>query len=199
MNIQSTKTAFLPKIKSVRQKKFHQISPVQALIGLTSILRESMILPLQASSSLQAHIKIELQWGLIQEQWSLKKSLKTKTGFSFVEVLAALVILSAALIPIMLWIPTSIQTKLQTERKTIAIFLCQSKIEELHYKIIKNFDNSGNPNGYSETSIPFANYQGFLYTVTDDRNATLKTISVKVWHIEKPQDATIFYTQVANR
>ena len=129
----------------------------------------------------------------------MKKSLKTKTGFSFVEVLAALVILSVALIPIMLWVPTGIQTKLQTERKTTAIFLCQSKIEELHYKIIKNFDNSGNPNGYSETSIPFANYQDFLYTVTDDRNATLKTISVKVWHIEKPQDATIFYTQVASR
>lgn len=126
----------------------------------------------------------------------MKKYLKSKTGFSFLEVLAAVVILSVALIPIMLWVPTSIQTKLQTERKTTAIFLCQRKIEELHYKIIKSFDNNGNPNGYNETSIP---YQDFRYSVTDDLNLNLKTISVHIWHMETPENETIFYTQVAKR
>ena len=126
----------------------------------------------------------------------MKKYLKSKTGFSFVEVLAALVILSVALIPIMLWVPTSIQTKLQTERKTTAIFLCQSKIEELRYKIIKNFSVD-----YDQVSAPFNSpYQNFRYTVTDNSAGTyLKTISVSVWHTETPGNATIFYTQVASR
>jgi prepilin-type N-terminal cleavage/methylation domain-containing protein len=126
----------------------------------------------------------------------LKKSLKSKTGFSFVEVLAALVILSAALIPIMLWVPTSIQTKLRTERKTTAIFLSQSKIEELRYKIIKNFNTD-----YDQASTPFNSpYQDFRYSVTDNSAGTyLKTISVSVWHTETPENATIFYTQVASR
>jgi prepilin-type N-terminal cleavage/methylation domain-containing protein len=125
----------------------------------------------------------------------LKKYLKSKTGFSFLEVLAALVILSAALIPIMLWVPTSIQTKLKTERKTTAIFLSQSKIEELRYKIIKNFSAD-----YNQASTPFGSpYQDFRYSVTDDLNPNLKTISVQIWQMETPGNETIFYTQVAKR
>jgi len=125
----------------------------------------------------------------------LKRSLKPKKGFSFLEVLAALVILSAALIPIMLWVPTAFQSKLQTERKTTAIFLAQSKIEELHYRIIKNFSFN-----YNVTSSAFSSpYENYYYTVTDDLNSSLKTISVTVWHTEKPDDPTTFYTQIAKR
>jgi prepilin-type N-terminal cleavage/methylation domain-containing protein len=129
----------------------------------------------------------------------LSKSFKLIRGFTFLEVLAALVILSVALIPIMLWVPTSIQTKLQTERKTIAIFLCQSKIEELHYKIIKNF---GTDYDQASTSFypPYPDFKDFRYMVTDNSAGTyLKTISVSVWHTETPENATIFYTRVASR
>ena len=126
----------------------------------------------------------------------MKKYLKSKTGFSFLEVLAALVILSAALIPVMLWVPTSIQTKLQTERKTIAIFLCQSKIEELHYSIINNFTKDNN---VTSAHFPPPLPQDYLYTVTDDLNVNLKTISVSVWQNENPENETTYYTQVAKR
>lgn len=122
----------------------------------------------------------------------MKRFLK---GFTFLEVLVSLVILSAALIPILVWVPVSIQTRLQAERKTTAIFLCQGKIEELRYKIIKNFDNN-----YNATSLSFnPPYQNYNYTVTDNLDSALKTISAKVWHIEKPQDETIFYTQISKR
>lgn len=107
----------------------------------------------------------------------------------------ALTILSVALIPIMAWVPTSIQTRLQTERKTTAIFLAQSKVEELHYKVINNFTTN-----YSEGPLPFNSpYQNFSYTITDNVDSSLKTISARVWHIEKPNDATAFYTQIAKR
>lgn len=116
-------------------------------------------------------------------------------GFTFLEVLAALVILSAALIPILTWVPVSIQSKLQAERKTTSIFLCQSKLEEVRYKVIKNFVNN-----YNAASLSFNSpYQNYKYTVSDNLDSNLKTISVKSWHIEKPQDETIFYTQISRR
>lgn len=122
----------------------------------------------------------------------MKRFLK---AFTYLEVLASLVILSAGLIPILVWVPVSIQTRLQAERKTTAIFLCQSKAEELRYKIIKNFTNN-----YNAASLSFNSpYQNYNYTVTDDLGSTLKTISAKVWHIEKPQDETILYTQISKR
>ena len=117
-------------------------------------------------------------------------------GYTFLEVLMALVILSAALIPIMTWVPMAIQTKLQTERKTTAVFLAQGLMEELRYKIIANFSTSRNTPSPQAFLSP---YQDFRYTVTDNLDPDLKTISVDVWHIEKPSDETIFYTQMARR
>lgn len=118
-----------------------------------------------------------------------------KKGFTFLEVLATLIILSVALVPIMTWVPTVIQTKLKAERQTTAIFLCQGKVEELRTQIINNFniDYTKGPTAFDSP------YQDFYYNITDDFNPQLKTVSVKVWHKENPQDETIFYTQIAQR
>ena len=125
----------------------------------------------------------------------MKKSLKQKSAFTFVETLAALVILSIALVPILAWLPTSIQTKLQVERKTTAIFLAQRKLEELRFKIIKNFNSD-----YNEDSVSYDSpFQDFRYTLTDNLGTSIKTISAKVWNIEKPEDDETFITQVAKR
>jgi len=125
----------------------------------------------------------------------LKKKISKFYGFTLLEVLAALMILSVALIPIIAWVPASIQAKLKVERKTIAIFLCQAKIEELRPGIINNFNAD-----YQVDAAAFvAPYQNFRYSVTDNLNPDLKTISVKVWHIENTQDETVFYTQIAGR
>jgi prepilin-type N-terminal cleavage/methylation domain-containing protein len=125
-----------------------------------------------------------------------KKRILNIYGFTFLEVLAALAILSAALIPILTWVPTSIQTKLKTERKTTAIFLAQAKIEELHYKIIKNFDKD-----YNAGPLAFDSpYQDFRYTLTvNNVTSDLKKTSARVWHIEEPTHENVFYTQVARR
>ena len=125
----------------------------------------------------------------------MKRYLKPKTGFTFLEILATLVILSVALIPILTWVPLGIQTKIKAEQKTVTIFLCQSITEDLHYKIINNFTANYNKNNLSFNSP----YQDFRYTVTDNLNSNLKTISVQVWHIENPSDETVFYTQIARR
>jgi prepilin-type N-terminal cleavage/methylation domain-containing protein len=116
-------------------------------------------------------------------------------GFTLIELIATLVILSIALLPLLNWVPLSIQTQLKAERKTKAIFLAQGKIEELRTAIINNFnqDYNLNPSAFNPPD------QNFRYSITDDLNSNLKTISVKAWHIENPQDETIFYTQIARR
>jgi len=124
----------------------------------------------------------------------LKRCLKVNKGFTFLEVLLASVILSVALLPIMTWVPTSIQTKLKAERKTTAIFLCQSKVEQLRYRIINDFSYAADNGGAFNSP-----YQNFSYAVTYSVENNLKKISVKVWHIENPQDETVFYTQIARR
>ena len=125
----------------------------------------------------------------------MKRYLKIKAGFTFLEILATLVILSVALIPILTWVPLGIQTKIKAEQKTVGIFLCQSIIEDLHYKIINDFTVDYNKNNLSFNSP----YQDFRYTVTDNLNSNLKTITVEVWHIENPGDEIVFHTQIARR
>jgi Tfp pilus assembly protein PilV len=118
-----------------------------------------------------------------------------KKAFTFLEIMAAVVILTVALIPIVTWVPTSIQTKLKTERKTTAIFLAQGKTEELHSKIIGNFSLNYNTGPLSFNGT----YQHYYYNITDNQDPDIKTISVKAWNIEDPKDAAVFYTQVAKR
>lgn len=124
-----------------------------------------------------------------------KSYFRFKIGFTLIELIATLVILSIALIPLLNWLPLSIQTRLKAERKTKAIFLAQGKIEQLRTAIINNFDQDCN----SDPSAFNPPYQDFRYSITDDLNNNLKTVSVKTWHIENSRDETIFYTQIARR
>ena len=121
---------------------------------------------------------------------------RSKNGFTLIELIAALAILTIALLPLVNWLPLSIQTQIKAERKTKAIFLAQAKLEELRTAIINNFDKDYNQLNPLAFTPP---YQNFRYSITDDLDANLKTISVKAWNIENPQDETIFYTQIARR
>lgn len=116
-------------------------------------------------------------------------------GFTLLEVIVAVAILSGALLPIISWMPQMIQTKRKSEQQTLAVFLAQSKVEELRQGVAQKFDAD-----YKATEVAFgAPYQDFRYTITDNLNSTLKDISVKVWHIEHPDEEIIFYTQAALR
>lgn len=130
-----------------------------------------------------------------QELLALKRFHNSKKGFTFLEILAALVILSIALVPMMTWMPTNIQTRLAAEQRTTAIFLAQGLMEQLRYQIIQNFTVDRNVTSQNFVSP----YQGYAYSVTDNQDANLKTISASVWHTEKPNAKTVFYTQVARR
>jgi len=125
----------------------------------------------------------------------LRRYLKNK-GFTFLEVLAALVILSVALIPLLTWVPTSISTKIKTESYTTAMFLCQGKMEELRFKLITNFVDESDSGG--AFTPPF---DDFSYSVTYDTSLHpyLKQLSVEVWHNDSPEDETVLDTYIAQR
>lgn len=125
----------------------------------------------------------------------MKSFFRFKAGFTLIELIATLAILSIALLPLLNWLPLSIQTQLKAERKTKAIFLAQGKLEELRTAVINNFDQDYNLNP-AAFSPP---YQNFRYSITDNLDTNLKTVSVRTWNIENPQDETIFYTQIARR
>lgn len=142
------------------------------------------------------HNNTESRLSHLRERYLSKSYLRLKRGFTIIELIASLAILSIALLPLLNWLPISIQTQLKTERKTKAIFLAQGKLEELRTAIINNFDQDYNVLNPLAFNPP---YQNFRYSITDDLDINLKTISVKAWHIENPQDETIFYTQIARR
>jgi type II secretory pathway pseudopilin PulG len=113
-----------------------------------------------------------------------------RRAFTFLEILFTVVIISVGLIAIMNWVPVAIQTKIKTERRTIAIFLAQKNIEEAKRILLSNFDSV----------VTWTVNAGFDCTgdvITENPN--LKTIRVSVWHIENPSDITTFSTRVARR
>jgi prepilin-type N-terminal cleavage/methylation domain-containing protein len=126
----------------------------------------------------------------------LKRFYKTQKGFTIFEVLAALVILALALTPVAEWIPASLGTRLRSQHKTTGIFLAENKLEELRYQIFNDFDTSRGTVSPQAFAAPF---NEFNYTVADNPGASLKTITVEVWHTEYPEDETILNTQFARR
>jgi len=125
----------------------------------------------------------------------LKNNKSTNKGFTFLEVLTAILIMSVALVPILSWVPVSLRMKKKAENKMFAIFLAQGRLEELRIAVLNNFSSD-----YDASNIVFpAPYQNFRYTITDSADAGLKTLSVTVWSMDEPNDKVILYTNIALR
>jgi len=64
-----------------------------------------------------------------------------KEGFTFLEILVMVVVISVGLIGIMNWVPVAIQTKIKVEQRTGAILLAQGKMEEAKRRVLSSFTN----------------------------------------------------------
>ena len=123
-------------------------------------------------------------------------------GFTFLEVLATIVILSIALIALMEMLPNALVLDGRMERETKAIFLAQRKMEGVKGKIIYDFDPD-----YSESATAFPSPDAtFKYTVSDDQGAEIKEIAVNVWYdkdgddlIDDDEEAVELNTKIADR
>ncbi|MFC1717351.1 prepilin-type N-terminal cleavage/methylation domain-containing protein [Candidatus Poribacteria bacterium] len=118
-------------------------------------------------------------------------SLRNEDGFTMLEILVSIMILSIAVIPLMALFAGAPLLHARREQETRAAFLAQRKLEEVKNIII--YDNDF-PNGpgedeyYEATATAFTEAPDteFKYTVDDPDPdpdpGELKIIVVQVWH-----------------
>lgn len=104
-------------------------------------------------------------------------------GFTLIEVLLALVILSIAIIPLMQIFPQASLIATNSQRETRIGFLAQQKLEQVKGQALSYFFGD-----YNESATAFPSPDSdFKYTVSyfttsgDDGNQ-IKSIKVRVWY-----------------
>ena len=109
-----------------------------------------------------------------------QNALSLESGYTLLEILLTISILSIALIPLMEMLPQALLLDAKLEQETKVAFLAQRKLEEVKSKAIYDFDQD-----YTESATAFPSPdQGFKYTVSDDQGAEIKEIAVNVWRDE---------------
>jgi prepilin-type N-terminal cleavage/methylation domain-containing protein len=106
----------------------------------------------------------------------------SKRGFTLVEILAAIAIISFGIAPIVSLLPEGMKSLRKVERTTMDVLLAQYKMDEVRSQILGlnasyGFDKSGGYDG----SGTFTLNPDYAYSVTDDMGADIKEISVTVW------------------
>lgn len=109
-----------------------------------------------------------------------QNALSLEDGYTLLEIILTISILSIALIPLMEMLPQALLLDAQLEREAKAAFLAQRKLEEVKSKAIYDFDQD-----YTEPATAFSSPDStFKYTVSDDQGAEIKEIAVNVWYDE---------------
>lgn len=119
-----------------------------------------------------------------------------KKGFTFLEILVMVVVISVGLIGIMNWVPVAIQTKIKVEQRTRAILLAQGEMEKAKRRVLSN-EFSWTASGCNNEPWTLGNFSGLNSICRETDN--LKTITVTAWHMEIPNDITTLDTKVARR
>lgn len=105
------------------------------------------------------------------------------------EILATMLIMTIALIPIMRIMPEGMKATTRVERLTKAALLAQGKMDEIRSQILGTDENYGFSNDYTESATAFPNPDAsFKYTVTDDQGTNIKELRVSVWFDEDDDD-----------
>jgi len=123
-------------------------------------------------------------------------------GFTIIEVLASIVLLATALIPIMVIVPQMIDNSLKSEKLIKVLFLGEKKTEEVKREAINSFSVSRD----EPVSTFVSPYGDYKYTVSDDEGADIKVIQVQVWYDEDGDNTRnhnevfiVIDTKIANR
>jgi len=105
-----------------------------------------------------------------------------KFGFSFLEILLTISIMSIALVPIMRIMPEGMVAGTRLDRSTKSIILAQGKMEEVRSQVLSTSATYGFDKDYNEPGTAFPSPdQRFKYTVSDNLGADVKELSVVVW------------------
>jgi len=117
-------------------------------------------------------------------------------GFSLLEILVAIVVMSVGTLAIINWMPMALRTKTNLEKRTKALFLAQEKIEEIKSWAVADFTDDVIQDSPAIWPSP---YDTFRWTASDDGGSNIKVISVTVWEIEDADNKITFDTKIALR
>ena len=118
--------------------------------------------------------------------------LNSKKGLTLLEIMAAALIMTFGIVPIMRFAPTILRTKATVEKMTECIFLATQKMEEVRGRALDDFDQD-----YNDSGTLLSGKYG--YSIEDNLGADIKTISVSAWDIDRPADKYVLYTKIARR
>ncbi len=133
--------------------------------------------------------------------------LKNGAGFTLIEIVLAIFIMSYGIIAIMQVFPTTLLVSKDTEEMTRATFLAERKMEEVKGKI-RHENDFANDYDDSPTAFPPPD-ENYKYTVVDtgdEHPGEVKEIEVTVWHDsnnsnswDEGENRIILDTKVAKR
>lgn len=107
--------------------------------------------------------------------------IKRRSGFTLLEILMTMIIMTAALIPMMKLMPEGMRISRKIEQITQAGFLAQQKMEQVRLTILHsdfNFNATSANESATSFALPFDSYK---YTVVDDLAEGIKNLTVTVW------------------
>lgn len=104
----------------------------------------------------------------------MHKTIKKQKGFTLTEVLVASALLVLAIVPTLKALAQVNMNTVIIERRTKSLSLAKMKINQLHAKSIKNFNDD-----FSETNLVLDN--SYLCNISNEFvNSNLKSVSVSV-------------------
>ena len=110
---------------------------------------------------------------------------KTQNGFTMLEILASIALLSITIIPLLGLITSTLVSNAQREQQLRAAFLAQKRLEEVKDAVLSN-DLVGD---YNEVATAFpAPDSRYKYTVTVTDDSDIRNIAVRVWFDENGND-----------
>jgi len=126
--------------------------------------------------------------------------MKSKRGMTMLELILAMAILAAAIIPIMMMGPNILKSKKGSEEGTRAALLAARVMEETRGMVMHSYAGAGG-GGYSTGGfIAFTGTDSdYSYDIVDDNDAAFKTISVTVHHNDNTGNPVIIHSKIAFR
>ena len=105
-----------------------------------------------------------------------------RAGFTYLELLIAITIMAAGLIPVLNLMTEGMDNADFVERATRSALLAQAKVDEIRNLALGSDPSYGFDVDYTESSSAFpAPDDKFRYTVTDSNRRNIKDISLVVW------------------
>lgn len=108
---------------------------------------------------------------------------KNSHGFTLLEVVVSVALVSVVLIPLMQMVPNMLKIGTKVEAVTRSTFLATQKMEEIKSLIQSSNASYGYTKNYTQSATAFPSpYFLYKFTISDNADAHIKTLTVTVWN-----------------